>query len=264
MTDGAGNYSLLVPANGGTLKVTSIIPTGYLATGATFTNLPNAQYSRSTSTITFTNVIGASFSGVNFGVVPVNTFNPDNQSTALPGTFVYYSHTFVAGSAGSLTLTNTHTASPSVAGWTSTLYIDGNCDGAVDGSDAPYAGPISVTASQRVCVIVKEFVPANAPVGALDAVAITANFNYVGASPALSSSLTHNDVTTVGTAGTAGLTLTKIVDKATALPGETITYTITYANTSSGSLSNIVIHDQTPASTPPSARAATPHRCQRV
>jgi uncharacterized repeat protein (TIGR01451 family) len=39
------------------------------------------------------------------------------------------------------------------------------------------------------------------------------------------------------------------VDKATALPGETITYTIVYNNASTGALTNIVINDVTPAYT---------------
>lgn len=47
----------------------------------------------------------------------------------------------------------------------------------------------------------------------------------------------------------AVLRLEKVVDKATATPGSVITYTITYTNDSSGSLSSIVINDATPAYT---------------
>ena len=39
----------------------------------------------------------------------------------------------------------------------------------------------------------------------------------------------------------------KTVDKATALPGEILTYTLVYQNTSSGNLTNITISDSTPA-----------------
>ena len=73
--------------------------------------------------------------------------------------------------------------------------------------------------------------------------------NYSGASPALALILTRTDTTTVGTPTTAGLSLIKAVDKASALPGEILTYTITYSNNSSGVLNNVVISDSTPAFT---------------
>ena len=70
-----------------------------------------------------------------------------------------------------------------------------------------------------------------------------------GASPALTTNTTRIDLTTVGNPTTAGLTLVKAVDKETALPGEVLTYTVTYANHSSAALTNIVIFDNTPAFT---------------
>ena len=47
----------------------------------------------------------------------------------------------------------------------------------------------------------------------------------------------------------AGLVLTKAVDKATALAGDSVTYTLTYQNNSSAPISSIVISDATPAYT---------------
>src|SRR5262249_61597997 len=69
------------------------------------------------------------------------------------------------------------------------------------------------------------------------------------ASPALSTNSTRTDLTTVGQPTTAGLTLLKAVDKETALPGEVLSYTVTYENKSSAALTNIFIFDQTPAFT---------------
>ena len=46
-----------------------------------------------------------------------------------------------------------------------------------------------------------------------------------------------------------GLVLTKSVDRATALPGEVLTYTITYTNLSNAPLTSIAITDATPAYT---------------
>ena len=48
---------------------------------------------------------------------------------------------------------------------------------------------------------------------------------------------------------TAGLTLVKSVDKPTALPGDVITYTVTYANQGTDVLRDVVIYDNTPAFT---------------
>jgi uncharacterized repeat protein (TIGR01451 family) len=78
---------------------------------------------------------------------------------------------------------------------------------------------------------------------------VRANFDYLGASPALNTNHVVTDLTLVGNPSTAGLTLIKSADKASAKPGETITYTITYANTSSEALQNIVLYDSTPAYT---------------
>src|SRR4029453_11201122 len=82
-----------------------------------------------------------------------------------------------------------------------------------------------------------------------DLVTVRADFTYTDATPALSSSHVVTDTTLVGNPSTAGLTLIKSADKATARPGEAIMYTITYANTSSGNLTNIILYDSTPAYT---------------
>ena len=73
-------------------------------------------------------------------------------------------------------------------------------------------------------------------------------FTYTNASPALSSTLSVIDTTTVG-AVAAGLVLKKAVDKATALAGDTVTYTLTYINNSNVPISTIEINDATPAYT---------------
>lgn len=111
-----------------------------------------------------------------------------------------------------------------------------------------YSGS-SVSAGQVICIMVKEFIPANASVGAQDQITVTASFSYVGAAPPLSATYSHTDTSTVGAAASAGLTLLKAVNKATASPGELLIYTITYTNNSIGPLTNVVISDSTPAFT---------------
>jgi uncharacterized repeat protein (TIGR01451 family) len=83
----------------------------------------------------------------------------------------------------------------------------------------------------------------------VDLVTVTATFDYLGSNPALSMPHLVTDRTTAGSPTTAGLTLVKSADKATARPGEVITYTVIYANTSSQPLQNIVLYDSTPAYT---------------
>jgi uncharacterized repeat protein (TIGR01451 family) len=96
----------------------------------------------------------------------------------------------------------------------------------------------------------KEFIPVNAPYGAQDKVTVKALFTYDNASPSLSGTYFHTDLTTVGNpVQPSGLTLVKSVDKSTALPGEVITYTITFTNVTSDVLSSVVVYDSTPAYT---------------
>ena len=73
-------------------------------------------------------------------------------------------------------------------------------------------------------------------------------FTHTNANPALAATLLVIDSTTVG-ANSAGLVLTKTTDKATALSGDTITYTVAHQNNSSTPISTIVISDATPAFT---------------
>jgi len=78
------------------------------------------------------------------------------------------------------------------------------------------------------------------------------------ANPPLARTNSRTALTLVGNPTTAGLTLVKAVDKSTALPGETITYTLNYANNSSDALANLVIFDATPAFTTFLSANATP------
>ncbi len=255
VTDGAGNYSLLVPgavSGGANLCVVQTNTSGFVSTGGSpGTTAPGAGgiYNRATDTVSLVYAAGASYTGLNFGDVAVNTFSTDGVQTLLPGSSHNFAHTFVANSAGQLSFATSALATPAMTGWSEVLYRDTNCNGVLEAAEPVIAGPIAVTAGATVCVLVKEFVPAAAPYGAQNLITITASFSYSNASPALSASYTHTDTVTVGTPTSAGLTLIKSVDKPTALPGDIITYTIVYRNDSSGTLTTLVINDSTPAFT---------------
>ena len=249
-TGGSGDFILWIPASAGTgtVKIVETNPGGYISTGGN-AGTSGGNYDRTTDTVTFTNAVGTSFSGLLFADVPDNRFLTDNAATALPGATVFHPHSFTAGSAGTVTFSATATASPAVPGWGEVFYRDSNCSGTFDAGEPQITAAISMTAGEQLCLLVKEFVPANAPVGASNQVTVSAMFSYTNASPALSRTHTRTDTTTVGTASGAGLTLTKTVDKATALPGTDLTYTITYGNSSTGPLNNIIIHDSVPSFT---------------
>jgi uncharacterized repeat protein (TIGR01451 family) len=250
-TSSSGGYALALPstiAAGTQLKIVETNPASYLSTGANVGNT-SGSYTRASDTITFTVAANTSYTNVNFGDVPPNTLTTDGQQAGLPGTTLFYAHTFTAASAGTVLFSTASTQTPALAGWTATLYRDLNSNGQLDANETAITGAITVNANDVISVIIKEFIPTNASFGAKDQTTLTALFTYTGAAPSLTSTLTRQDVTTVGNPTTAGLTLTKNVDKPSAAPGETITYTISYANNSSDVLRNVVIYDNTPAFT---------------
>jgi uncharacterized repeat protein (TIGR01451 family) len=148
----------------------------------------------------------------------------------------------------------TNVATPATPGWTQLIYRDTNCSGTLDGAEgnAPLAGPIAVVAGDQVCIVVKDNIPVTAPYNGRNVISVTSTFN--GAS-----TITRTDVTTVGAAGGAGLTLQKSVRNVTqggavtttgsARPNDVLEYTITYTNTSGGPVTAIVVTDATPAFT---------------
>lgn len=250
-TDGSGNYTLFIPASvasGTTLKVVEVNPASHVSTGASVGDT-GGSYDRASDAVTFVRATGVSYSGVNFGDVPESRLLTDGQQSGLPGSAVFYTHQFVAGTAGQVTFTTANAASPANSGWSHVLYRDVNGNGKIDAGEPVVNGAIAVAADEKVSLIVKEFIPAGAPFNAQDQVTLTAAFTFANVSPALVTTVTRTDLTTVGSPTTAGLTLVKTVNKPTAAPGEVITYTLAYANQSSEPLANIVISDATPSFT---------------
>ena len=254
-TSGSGLYSLWIAAgSAGTLSVTPAAPGGYLATGGSAGNT-GGSYSR--PSVSFVPTAGQTYSGVNFGLVPPNTLGPDGAQATQPGSTVFYAHAFVAGSGGQVTLSIAGSATPSSPAWTQVLYQDSNCNGVLDSGEPQIGGSLTVSAGQKVCLIVKVLVPAGAAAGAQGTVPLSASFLYTNASPALAATLAASDVTTVGAPGT--LALTKLVSNLTqggaaatavsANPGDTLQYTLTATNNGAQSLATVVIYDATPAFT---------------
>ncbi|NVN90475.1 MAG: DUF11 domain-containing protein [Desulfuromonadales bacterium] len=249
-TDSSGNFMLHIPGSivyGTTLKIVETNSSGFVSTGAEVGTC--GIYDRAADSASLTFQSGTTYSGLFFADVPENRFLTDNTISALPGSVVFHPHSFTAGSAGSVSFATAAVASPTVPGWGEVLYRDTNCNGRFDSGEQQITSPLTLVANEQLCIMLKEFVPASAPMNSSNLVTLTATFDYTNASPALSRQYTRTDNTLVGTPTSAGLALTKAVDQTTALPGSNLIYTITYANNSSGPLNNIVIHDSVPAYT---------------
>ncbi|ARU32414.1 hypothetical protein CAP31_12440 [Sulfuriferula sp. AH1] len=248
-TDGDGGYVLWVSGNAGaeSLNVTERNPVAYLSIGGSAGDT-GGSYDRAADTTIFSFAGGRRFQGVDFADVSVNRFDTDGARSALPGTVVFYPHTFVAGSGGEVAFNTASSAAPDTGGWNVVLYRDTDCNGVLSSGEALLANPLTVTASGKICVLAKVFVPASAPYGARHSHDLSAVFNYTNASPSLDATLVRTDQTLAG-GNDAGLMLTKRVDKTAARPGENITYTIAYANTGSEAIKGLRIRDATPAYT---------------
>lgn len=240
-----GVYTLWVPASVGAsaLKLVEANLAAYTSIGANVGNTLGV-YTRATDTVAFTNVVGTSYSGVNFADVPATQFNTDGRQTVIAGNVAFYPHTFVAGTSGQITFSGT---APTVAGWTHEIFNDTNCNGAIDTGEQHVATNLSVTAAQKLCLLIKVYAPVTAALNEQYPLTVGASFAY--ANSALADALARNDLTVVGTSTDAGLHLAKSVDKSSAKSGDVLVYTITYANHSASGIKHIKIFDSTPAYT---------------
>lgn len=246
-TGGAGNWRLWLPAAAaGPVTVTETNVAAWISTGAV-AGTTGGGYARPSDAITFTAVPGGTYSGLAFGDVPPNQLFPPGVCDAAPGSVMFHPHTFIPGSAGTVTFTVAQAPSPPIPGWGAELYRDLDCDGMIGPTEPRVSGPLAVATGETMCLVLRHSVPAGAPGGVLEVATIAAGFDYVNAAPALASFVDVGDLTTTMVGG--GLEIVKSVDVATARPGDYLQYTITYTNLGAEPLASIVIQDATPAFT---------------
>ena len=271
LTNGAGAYSLIVPAgiaSGAALCVEEVNPSPRISTGASVgsTALPSGS-ATVVSGITYTYTrsgtpdrIAFTWSGIghtnlNFGDVDNSTLVSSEAKSGLPGSTVNYAHTFTAGSAGSVVFSiASQTATPSASGWSAVVYADPGCTGTLPAGATPLSTGTAVNFAGTVCVIVQQFIPLTAPLGSSNMAVLQAAFSYTGANPTLSSTYQVEDITTVSN---SALDLKKEVRNVTqggsfglnnnAKSGETLEYRITYTNNGSVPLNSLTVNDATPA-----------------
>ena len=240
----------------GTADITPVLPNGYTATGGTPGTLASGEYIRPS---VYYSAFGApNHTGVSFGMVAANTLAPNGVRTAEPGGVVTHAHTYTAATGGQVTFTLANAASPASLTWSQVLYQDSNCNTVLEAGEPQVTAPVTVIAGQKICLIVKQYVPVGAGLNAQNAVTLSAAFSYTNAAPALGiSALVATDLTTVSRAG--DLTLGKLVSNVTqaiaaatsvpARPGDTLQYALTAANMGAQPLSTLVVSDVTPAFT---------------
>ena len=245
LTDGAGAFTLWLPfAATGSVGVQATNSSGWRSTGAS-AGTTAGSYDRASDLLTFTAAAGVAYSGVAFGDVPPNLWAAPGALGVPGGTAALYRHTYTASTQGTVSFTTSETPVPPLPGWGLTLYRDLNCNGVLDAGEPLLPASLPLAAGQSVCVIAKHQAPLGAAAGAREDAALTATFTYANASPALAAADQLDDVTTITFAN--GLVIAKSVDRATALPGSYLVYTITYSNPGTVPINNIVIRDATPA-----------------
>jgi uncharacterized repeat protein (TIGR01451 family) len=243
--------SAAIPAGGGASAISLVVSVASVA-APSVNNLASVAGGNEPSALANNNI------GSDNAIVlaaAVNAFAPNNAQTALPGTVIFYPHTYTVGVGGSLAFTTAAAITPASPGWTQIVYRDANCNGVLDAAEgvaAPLTAAVAVNPGDTICIVVKDSVPATAPYNSTAAITVSATLNGTDV-------LTARDLTTVGAVAGAGLTLSKTVRNVTqggvattsgsARPDDVLEYTITYTYASSGPLSSIVVTDATPAFT---------------
>ncbi len=266
-TNPDGTFSIALPPGLAENAVVSLVQSEHpnhlstLVGRAVIGSEPARTGDRSTRTLSFNYKPGVPYEGFDFGNVPLPALDTDGQQNGLPGTIIFFPHTFTAPSDGVVTFSTTALSDPNtIQGWIETLYRDQNDTGGgpigdgvfTPGEDLDLAGPITVTAGQQIRILVREFIPHEAPNDARNAITVTADFTYTdntGITPVLPPLQAQVQRTDLAIVGDSALQLVKKVDKQQAKPGEEITYTLVYLNNGPTPISSVIIHDTTPAFT---------------
>ncbi len=129
------------------------------------------------------------------------------------------------------------------AGFTAAIYLDANASGTLDAGDspAPAAVPLARGATQPLLLVVD--IPASAAGGLVAALTLDAT----SLMDATVRAAVQDRITIVQGASASGLALDKSVDRATAVAGDTLLYTIAYVNAGVAATSPATLSDALPA-----------------
>lgn len=209
--------------------------------------------------VTFTAVSKTAYTGVVFSELPASTLTASQAQSLNPGGVAVYAHRFTAGANGTLSLSLTSQPPAALPTWAAILYRDAACSGVLNGTETPFTGTVAVAAGDMVCLIVRDIVPQNAGLNNRNLHQLTATLNVTQGATYLQAALLNQDVTTVGAAQGAGLSLVKSVRNVTtggafgtssqALPGESLQYRVVFRNDTAYPISGVQVFDSVPAYT---------------
>jgi uncharacterized repeat protein (TIGR01451 family)/uncharacterized repeat protein (TIGR02059 family) len=247
-----GSYSLYVPksvvGDGGTIKIIETDGAEFITTGGSV-GTTGGTYTIGNDQTVFVNTVGTEYTGVDFADVQVSTLLTDGSKSTQPGAVATFTHLFTAQTAGTVTFTTSSVNNPNI-NFPVVLTRDLNCDGDPD-SGEPFLSTsdnINVTAGEAICLVLRVNVPNGVNDGATSTTTITATMDYANSATNIQQVLTRTDIVTVSTTS-GGLVIIKAVDKAQAMPGDTLTYTINYENLGDEPISQVEVVDEVPAFT---------------
>lgn len=261
-TSNNGEFVLYVRNGVNTAVIKEFNRTEFVSTGGDAGDT-GGTYSLVNDSIQFSVESGTVYRNIQFGDVPRNLFSPDNRSVTTPGGSAVYAHQFVAGTDGQVNFSAQDSSSHDQFGWQTSLYADANCNGVIDAGEPFLNQAVTVTAGQAICLLNKVDAPADAIVNSSHGVDIFAEFVCTGqpantepATGGASESPSYcggyrqsvNDITTVSDSS-AEITLLKTADKQQANPGDTITFSLSYANNGESPINQVLISDYLPAYT---------------
>jgi uncharacterized repeat protein (TIGR01451 family) len=251
-TDSNGNFVLFTNTATATLRIyENANPAGYLSvnanvgnTGGTYTI--GGEYISFAYTLYGNNATGG-YRNIIFSDVPGNTFTPtplsQSGSSLAP---VYFPHTFIPGSGGSLNLT---TFSRSQTWPTAIAYFrDVNCDGLYDAGDTVISSAFNVFAGEAVCVLVRDTIPATAANGTTDVVVTRATFTFTNSVGPVTTTHDVTDTTIVALPNLSTSTKTVLdLNGGDVMPGDILRYTITLTETNGNTANAVTVTDNIPA-----------------
>ncbi len=188
------------------------------------------------------------------------TLTPNGAQQTFPGGAVTYTHVLKNSGNGTETVTFPSgflTDSQVAAGWTSAAYIDTNGNGVLDvGTDALIntATTLPLLANASQTLFVRVFAPASATsISPADVSTLTATYNAGAATTSatdttsVTNGLLLNKTQVAGTCAAALVagpySMAAIPAGANTAPGKCVAYQITATNTSSGSITAVVVSD---------------------
>ncbi len=276
-TSADGSYSLTLPAGYGNtlIQIVTVNDNNHRSISEYFGEDPGNTGIVTDGTVAFTPQLA--FAGtyhIDFGLVVNPGWEADSIIENTPAAAVVHAHYYFPRTSGQLSFDIAGQSSiPGNSAWQALLFLDENCNGALDvGEPAlPSSLNVDVDTSAKVCVLSKVFIPADASGGDTYTYDINATLIYgdpAGTAHGLTDTRSLTDLTSVIASGEGLLVLSKTVQNISAggpvsssnsaLPGQVLHYSIDFANTGDGPITEVQISDSTPAFTGLSAPVQCP------